>query len=73
MHGNPITIGDEPLQIGMGDRPLPDDNYIYSFEFVNPIGGENVRADEFAIFKVRGGKIVEVKHSNDIEDIKNLE
>lgn len=72
VHGNPITIGDEPLQIGMGDRPLPDGNYIYSFEFVNPIGGENIRADEFAIFKVREGKVVDVKHSNNLEDIKDL-
>ena len=64
VYGNPITIGNEPSQIGMRDRPLPDGNYIYSFEFIISIGGKNVRADEFTMFKVRKSKVVAVKHSN---------
>lgn len=70
--GNPITIGNEPLKVEIGERPLPDGNYAYMFEFINPIGGTNGRADEFAIFKIRGGKVVEVKHSADLEDLKDL-
>ena len=70
--GIPITIGDKPLKIEIGDNPLPDGNYVYIFEFVNPIGGKNVTADEMAIFKIRDGKIVEVKHSDDIEELKDL-
>ncbi len=69
--GTPITVGNQKLKVAMS--ALPDGNYAYMFEFVNPINSKyNARADEIAIFKVRDGKIVEVKHSDDIEDLKDF-
>ena len=69
--GAPITLDSDKLKIEMS--ALPDGNYVYVFEFINPIGGKNnVRTEEAAIFKIRDGNIIEVKHSDDIEELKDF-
>ena len=52
---------------------LPDGNYAYAFEFVNPVGGDNAYSDSDAFFKVSGGEISKVRSSDDItpEELKD--
>ncbi|MBQ7705515.1 MAG: hypothetical protein IJT73_08840 [Selenomonadaceae bacterium] len=71
--GRPITIGDK-LKFEMA--PIRNGIFGYFFEFVNPIGNNrqnNVLAEEGAICKIKNGKIVTVKHSDDVEKLSDLE
>lgn len=70
--GKSITIDDT---FTIEKRSLPNGNYAYAFEFVNPIGGNNSFTNFYdAIFKVTDGKISKVKHGDEVnapEDLKN--
>ena len=69
--GKSIIIGDNP-KIEM--RNLSDGFYGYLFEFVNPINDQrNVMTNDGVICKVKNGKIVKVKHFNDIDNLSDLE
>ncbi len=72
-----MVIGSATITLG-SDKPtienamLPDGYYFYIFEFVNPVGGKNEYTKQGAVFTVQGGKIVSVKHDDDIEDLSDL-
>ena len=68
--GNSITIGDKPK---LEMRTLDNGIFGYAFEFVNPIGGENAFTQEGAVCKIKNGKIVKVIHSDNFENIRDLE
>ncbi len=52
--GNSFEISDT---IRIDNDSLPDGVYIYAFEFVNPVGDENVYSSSFAVFVVKDKKI----------------
>ncbi len=67
--GNPITIGDKPkLEMGTFREGL----FAYAFQFGNPIDDKVVLANEVVFFKVKDGKVVNVKHADYIEDFREL-
>ena len=69
--GYPITIGDKP-KIEKGT--LPNGRYAYVFRFVNPVDDRgDVITMQSAIFKIKDGKVVEVKDAELIEGISDLE
>lgn len=59
--GSSFTVGDEGIQPYY--RALPDGNYFYNFEFVNPTSGESGRAATFPVFIVKDEKITDIKES----------
>lgn len=66
--GAPITVGHK-LSIGRGI--LPDGNYAYVFEFVNPMGGANAYSETNTIFNIKNGKIT-LRQVDDIENPDEL-
>ena len=68
--GPEITLGtDKPI---VEVVYLPDGYYFYIFEFVNPVGGDNEYTKQGAVFTVQDGKIIAVRHDDDIEDLSDL-
>ena len=70
VRGTPITIGDKPK---FEMSTLYNGIFGYAFEFVNPIGGKNVIAENSVACKIKNGKIIKVSILNDLGDIGDLE
>lgn len=51
--GTPFTIGDS---LTVQNGTLPDGQYAYMFEFVNPVGGDNTYTQP-VVFNIKNGKI----------------
>lgn len=67
--GDPITIGNK---ISIKNSPLPDGNYFYAFEFVNPVGGNNAFSEFNAVYTIEKGKVTDLRDSDDIETPEDL-
>ena len=63
--GDAFTVGDNIL-IGKGQ--LPDGQYAYTFEFVNPVGEKNAYSETSAIFTIENGKISGVQDFDDMQE-----
>ena len=74
-YANTMTVGDKIPKVEIST--LPDGKYFYTFTVANPITDEPVivgaTSGEGVVFTVKGGKVTEVKHANDITEISYLE
>lgn len=66
--GNSIIIGDKP-KIEMST--LGDGLYLYAFQFINPLD-QSALSGGGAVFKIKNGKVVGVKHVADLEDFSDI-
>lgn len=52
--GAPLTISDT---MKIENSPLPDGGYAYCFEFVNPVGGDDVYTNSNAVFLIKNKEV----------------
>lgn len=64
--GDSFTISDT---IKIENKILPDGVYVYLFEFVNPIGGDNVYTTSNATFRIKDEKVPYVLSDKDMQEI----
>lgn len=66
-----ITIGDKPkFEI----KALHNGVFAYVFEFVNPLGDrQNVFTKDGVVCKIKNGKIVKMKHFNEVDYLSDLD
>lgn len=54
--GEAFTVGDRD-SITVEKGSLPNGNYVYAFEFINPVGEKNAYSEASAVFTIENGKI----------------
>ncbi len=63
--GDAFTVGDS-ITIEKGQ--MPDGNYMYAFEFVNPVGEKNAYSEMSTIFTIENGKISGVQDISEMSE-----